>query len=262
MNEENLHKENEDSWRYLVKFATIATIFGFLITCFQFFKKDTIVLEVNIIDKMQLTKDLGVENLTTKYTYQDREVNNIWKVRCLILNTGTKTIVGKGNNKDILTENLLIRAKDSVKILSAKINTTNFPISVSDSTDNAIGLDFKQWRQSKFIDITFIVEIFEKVDASIYIDEQDIIDSEVIFSEYEPNTNKKLIEYVPNNTFSFLIMKGITVLFIILSNTILWGLGIRDSLKGNSKNIFKIAIIILYVLCFIYTTSLPLLWIF
>jgi hypothetical protein len=262
MNEENLHKENEDSWRYLVKFATIATIFGFLITCFQFFKKDTIVLEVNIIDKIQLTKDLGVENLTTKYTYQGREVNNVWKVRCLILNTGTKTIVGKSNNKDILTDNLFIKTKDSAKILSAKINTTNFPISVSDSTDNTIGLDFKQWRRSKFVDITFIVEIFENTDASIYIDEQDIINSEIIFSEYNPNANKKLIEYFPNNTSSFLIMKIMTVFLLILLNTVFWGLAIRESLKGNSKKILKIAEIILNVLCFIFMTLLPLLWIF
>jgi hypothetical protein len=165
----------------------------------QYFQKDIIKMEVKSIDKTQLTYLPDIEGLTVEYRYQDSIVENLWKMRYVISNVGSKTIIGKGDIKNILMENLCIGFSDSVRILSVIIDEKNFDISILNAIDNSLELDFKQWKQSEFIDITAIVENFGANSPFITIDEQDIIDSNVIISEYKPteNTNKKILDYLP-----------------------------------------------------------------
>ena len=244
----------------------IITILGFGITFyFQFIHKDIIEVEVKTIDKTQLTNVPDTEELTVQYLYQDSIVTNLWKIRYVISNIGTKTIIAKGTNKNILSENLHIAFNDSVKILSLNIDNANFPISAQNNYGDIITLDFKQWKKTEFIDIVVVVEIFNKTDPFIFLDERDIIDSKVVFSEYKPserNDAKKLIDYLPKGFAAFLKWSIVSVICIMdIVAIVAINKQLKEDLNINSGKTMKILTFVIWLILTIMF-SIPLLWIF
>jgi len=247
---------------YLVGFATIV---GFGITIyFQFLHKDIVTLEVKSIDNVQLTNTERIEDLTIKYLYQDSiEVSNIWKIRYVISNIGAKTIIAKGNNNNILHEYLPMTIKDSVKILSLNIES-NFPVTTQQK-NNTILLDFKQWKESEYIDVVALVENKSSTNPFISIDERDIIDSKINYSEYKPSEiseNKKLIDYLPKGFVNFLRW---TILVIVVIAVIAAVVAINKQFKEDvtiksSKAVAILTFIVWLIITLIFST--PLLWMF
>lgn len=200
-----------------ISIANICTIIGTICAVIAIipiinliFSKDTTELKILTIEKMQLTKIPEIDGLTANYFYQDSLVNNLWTIRAVIINTGSKPIIGKGTKTNLLSDSLLISISDSVKVLSIAINDKNFPISIIKNKDNTANLDFKQWKYLDAVEIVAIVESFGKTTPFIYIDERDIIDAKVIFSDYKPteaNANKKLIDAFGSfNKVSFMLL--------------------------------------------------------
>ena len=247
---------------YLAGFATVV---GFGLTLYlQFFHKDTTILEVKSIDNVQLTNTESVEDLTIKYLYQDSiEVSNIWKIRYVISNVGSKTIIAKGNNNNILYEYLPILIKDSVKILSLNI-AANFPINTQQE-NNTILLDFKQWKESEYIDVVALVENKSNVNPFISIDERDIIDAKINYTEYKPteiNENKKIIDYLPKGFANFLKW---AILIIVVIVVIVAVVAVNKQFKEDvniksSKSVAILTFIVWLILTLIF--SAPLLWMF
>lgn len=247
---------------YLVGFATIVGL-GLTIY-FQFIHKDVVKLEVKSIDKVQLTNTHNIEDLTIKYLYQDSiEVNNIWKIRYVISNIGSKTIIAKGNNNNILHECLPIIIKDSVKILSLNIES-DFPITTRQE-NNTILLDFKQWKESEYIDIVALVENKVNVNPFVSIDERDIIDAKINYSEYKPteiNENKKIIDYLPKGVANFLKW-AIAIIIIIMDIVAIWAINKQfkeDINIKSSKFVGVFTFIIWLIITILFST--PLLWMF
>jgi hypothetical protein len=238
----------------------VVTIVAGIIVAYQFFHKDLIEIEVKTIDKTQLTKTPDIEDLTVEYLYQDSVVENFWKIRCVISNIGSRTIIAKGDSKNIISEWLPIRFNENIKILSIVIDETNFPITIMDITDNTVNLEFKQWKQAEFADIIALVENFGETEPSLFIDERDIIDSKVIFTEFKPiqiKVDRKLIERLPL-TFAN-ILKWIFVISIIMFIVLILiavVVGIKKEPKEKTKGIIPIVLFLeVYLL-------LPLIWIF
>jgi len=244
----------------------IITILSFGITIYlQFIHEDIVEMEVKTIDKTQLTNVPDTDGLTVRYRYQDSIVNNLWKIRYVISNIGTKTIIAEGINKNILSKNLHIAFNDSVKILSVNIDKANFPISAHNDFENIITLNFKQWKKTEFIDIVVIIENFTKTDPFIFLDERDIIDSKVVFSEYKPNERndkKKLIDYLPKGLATFLKWSIVSVICIMdILAIIAINKQLKEDLNINSSKWIKMLTFIIWLIITIIF-SIPLLWIF
>jgi len=248
---------------YLIGIATLTGV-GFTIY-FQFIHKDIIEIEVKTIDRIQLTKDLNIENLATKYLYLDSvEVNNLWKIRYVISNIGSKTIIARGNIKNILYDNLSISIKDTIRILAVNIEQTNFPISILKYDSNMVFLDFKQWKPTEYIDITAIIENFSESEPSFSIDERDIVDSKITYSEYRPSEmrdNKKLINYLPKGLANFLKWT-ILVVIIIIDIITIWAIDKQLKEDNNTLDIATRIIAFFFWLILAIIFSLPLLWMF
>lgn len=247
--------------------AGLASIAGIAFTVYtQLIHKDEIKIEVKSLDKSQLTQIPDIKGLKVNYTYQDSVVQNLWKVRYFISNIGEKTIVSVGAHKNILDENLSLIFRDlfgdSLKVLSININETNFPVSIFKDT-NRFSFDFKQWKSGEFIDMVAIVESFSSTEPSIWIDERDIMDSRIIYSEYKPNeieVNKKFIDYFPKGFaifFKWLMVITIIVMDIVAIFAINKQFKEDPNLKGSIK-LFSFFLWLFITVIF----SLPLLWIF
>lgn len=244
-----------------VYIAGAASIFGLLIAgYYQFFYEEKIKLDVQTIDVTELTALPKIEGLNATFEFQDSVVKNLWKIRIYVSNNGNKNIIGQGDRKDLLSNGLPIYLKDSVSILSILPNDKNFPVSIKNN-NSFITLEFKQWKVGEYIEIIGYVENFKDSEPILFIDERDIIDSEIIFSKFEPiekTVKAKIIDSLPIGLQNFL--KWAIILTIIFMD--IWAIfAIRKELKkdDSSRAITVIAFIIWFIATMIFTT--PLLWI-
>jgi hypothetical protein len=246
-------------------FGLIATFIGAIIAVSQYFSKDIVELEIMAINKTQLTKVADIDGLTVEFLYKDSVVKNLWQITYFIKNVGSKTIVAKGDSKNILEENLSISFNDSVKVLLADTVRGNFPIkAIVDYENNIINLDFKQWQKSEYTYIVATVENFGETEPSITINERDIVDAKVTFIERkfaETERKKKLIEYFGHSILMDIIKWEviflITVPYIMMAIT-----DIRNFRKKSNISIKDKINIILQIIFAIMAISLPLLWFF
>ena len=181
----------------VILIGTLLTITNGVIILYQFFHKDMIKIEVKTIDRVELTKIPDIEGLTVNYHYHGNDVENLWKVRYVISNIGARTIIAKTDHRNILSiekdsdgkivsETLPIYFKNKGRVLSVVIDEKNFDIEIVEMKDNIVKLDFKQWKRGEFIYITAMIENSSEMKPSLSIDEGDIIDSKIVFSEFNP----------------------------------------------------------------------------
>jgi hypothetical protein len=246
-----------------VYIAGAASIFGLLIAgYYQFIYEEKITIEVKTIDVLELTSLPKIDGLQATFQFKDTTVTNLWKIRFYISNKGNKTIIGQGDRKDLLSSGLSVYLKDSVSIISITAKNRNFPIDISNNK-NQLKLDFKQWKVGEYLEIIGYVENFDQNTPSVFMDDRDIIESEIIFSNYEPIEVKdqaKIIDRLPKG------LQNLLQWFIILTIVTLdiWSIFlIRKELKTgemkNSKTIAILGFVIWLVLTILFTT--PLLWI-
>ncbi len=138
---------------------------------------ERVELEVKRIDATQLTKLPAIDGLKANFHFKDSLVTNLWRVKYMITNIGTKTIIGEGAQRNIIDNELKLYFNDSITILDIQIGNTNFPIELLNAK-----LSFKQWRPKEFIEVVAFVEPTTKANPIMQIDERDIIDGKVFNS--------------------------------------------------------------------------------
>lgn len=236
----------EKLFNYIGKIATIISIIGGCVAIYFAFHEKEVKLDIQTICAEHLTTNAPQPGLSVKYYYNDTlEVYNLWKMQWVIRNTGEKTIIGTGNNSQLLTPSLPLNFDQSVNILS--INITN-------SNNNAVlkngHIWFQQWRKGEYIEVTAFIESVKC--PTLAINDRDLIDSEISYSEYTPDATigkKSIVEYLPhwcNNTLQVIYYIIVTLIFITCLILLF---------TSNNDKSTKIAAVILLLFMLI-----PLLW--
>jgi len=246
-----------------VYIAGAASIFGLLIAgYYQFIYEDKIIIEVKTIDAVELTSLPKIDGLRATFEFNDTTVTNLWKIRFYISNKGNKTIIGQGDRKDLLSDGLPLYLRDSISILSIMTNDKNFPVEIRNQK-NYLTLNFKQWKAGEYLEVIGYIENFKKAEPIIFIDDRDIIESQIVFTKYEPvekELKAKLIDNLPKGVQNFI--KWLIILTIIVLD-ILSIFTIRKELKKdemqNSRAVAIMAFILWMIVTVLFTT--PLLWI-
>jgi len=243
--------------------TAISVIVGLILAGFfvydRWIKPERIELEVNCIDATQLTKLPVIEGFKANFQFKDSVVTNLWRVKYIITNIGTKTIIGEGAQRNIIENKLKLYFKDSVSLLDIQIIHTNFPIKLLKDK-----LSFKQWRPKEFIEVIAFVEPKTIINPTLQIDERDLIDGKVINSIYMTNEKKKenkLIDYLPAWLSSGL--KWIITIIVFIS-IIAIAIGVNKKQKEDAVSISIGVKILTYVMIIIVGAlfATPLLWIF
>ncbi|MGK0391486.1 MAG: hypothetical protein ACI94Y_004251 [Maribacter sp.] len=68
----------------------------------------------------------------------------MWKVRFSIKNTGNKTLIGKGDSKDILEDTLKLFIGEGFRVINIEQQGQNSSINVERIDNQNFHLDFKQ----------------------------------------------------------------------------------------------------------------------
>lgn len=120
--------------------------------------------------------------------------------------------------------------------------------------------------ENEYIDIVALIQSKSDIAPSISMNERDIIDSDVIFSEYRPaevNANMRLIDRLPRgfaNIFKWVIVGGI-IIGVFLSIFVAYFL-IDEERKNSKPRIWVKYFVLFACIAIILLFCAPLLWIF
>ena len=216
-------------------------------TIYFYFHKECVILEVKAMSVQLLTESTSTDDLRVQYFYKDTiPVQNLWQIQYVIRNIGDATLIGTGENKQLLSENLPLTIKNQEHIYSIAITQSNNEASLLNNR-----ICFKQWRSGEFVELIAFVE--SKEQPQLIISDRDIKDSEIIYQKYTPETineNAKIVDYLPR-----WLVQTIKILYFIFGGIIALGSIIAICQKGTWISKLSVIFVLLSLL-------IPLLWIF
>ena len=161
-----------------------------------------------------------------------------------ISNTGNTTIIGFGPNSDLLiTDNALRIAADSVIV---KLYDNDYDITLDNNH-----IRFKQLRPNEKISLICITD--KVLDTSlIQICDRDIKDADIVYSKY--------IDKLTTFDKTTPLNRWIAVIGFLFNLLIIISLVIIEALDFVKRKPLRIVGIIVWVICLLYTMSLPLRW--
>lgn len=233
--------------KYIKLISALVAICVGAVTIYFYFHKERVTLEVKAMSVQLLTASASTDDLRIEYFYKDTiPVQNLWQIQYVIRNIGDATLVGIGEGKQLLSENLPFSIKNEHKIYHIAITQTN-----NDATLSENQICFKQWRSGEFVEISGFIESLEP--PQLIISDRDIKDSKIVYQTYTPeiiNENAKIIDRLP-----IWLIKAIKILYFILGGILT--LGVIITLCGDGTWANKLSVVIVF--CIIW---IPVLWLF
>jgi hypothetical protein len=188
-----------------------------------------------------------VPKLRSMFYYNNQRIDNLLKIDLEFVNTGSKTIIGDGNQKNIMGNCISIPINDRYNIIEAKEIKSDVYNKVT-INKNIICLYLKQLRSDEKVSYSFYIIVPSKniSDTVIFnLKDRPLIDGEI---EFKDERYEKKITIVPSYIFipanvitiitTFVFYAFFMMLFInLISNyieTLLW--------ERKNKNIFNLYI--------------------
>ena len=244
------------------KFWTIAgVLIGFLslvgvgITIFVNRHKSTI-LEVKTINTLELTRPLNVAHISSTYLYDDSiPVEHLWQSSYVISNIGETTLYGTGfEAKNIKGDALAFRLANCEKILSIEILDNNADVSLENNS-----FCLSQWRPNEYIELQILSDGNQA--PALLINERDIQEGKVIYSQYSPEEKpvvKRLVDYLPKSVYKaiwwvVIIFELVLLIFLIIT-------GVQQYSKKDD-GFDKITTAVVWIV-FLILMFAPMLWMF
>lgn len=248
--------------KIMVKIISILSgIIIFIVTVstfyYQVIHKPKTLIEVQCLDKSQLTQLPNVEGLSGHFFYNDSiPVKNLWKMKYLLKNIGDINIIGEGRTSNLIGNILPIRIVDAIRILDVNISNNNIGVVFGNG-----GLIFKQWRPAEIIEITTFVECENGKQPSLLINNRDIVDAEIKYSEIVTDNlsaDKKLIAHFPLGFANTLKWTAFVVSIVLYLFSIPTCVGQVKNAQGKG---LRVVLIILFIIFFAILFA-PFLWVF
>lgn len=233
--------------KYIKTIGTLVAIVAGIITIYFYFHKERVILEVKAMSVQLLTESTSTDDLYVQYFYKDTiPVQNLWQIQYVIRNIGDATLIGVGDNKQLLSENLPFSIENKELVYSIAITQSNNEAYLLNNQ-----ICFKQWRSGEFVELIAFVE--SKEPPQLVISDRDIKDSKIIYQKYTPETineNAKIIDYLPR-----WLVQTIKIIYFILGGILTLSIIVAICQNSLWINKLSLAIFLLFLL-------MPLLWIF
>ncbi len=179
--------------------GTFASLIG-LIYIFYPIKDDTIKLDliVSSCDNLTVFNSISEPEIKAQFEYKGKKISKLWRVNIILKNVSEKTIVGSGQLKNILSDNLIFLVKDEYQIIDKKLINSDFSHDLSVLSNDTIQLYFGQWRTNEIIEYSFYIttdKALKSPDIDIFYQPKDrqIIDGDINFLRSFQNKEKELI---------------------------------------------------------------------
>ncbi|HDO1312673.1 hypothetical protein ACE1B4_07240 [Aeromonas veronii] len=165
-------------------------------------------LEAKVTHVEEFSAKPKIEGLTGEFTYKGSKIENLITLRVKITNTGNKTIIGKGEQKNIIGETLSIDSQDYISIVDVTLLSNDINANIL-KDESSISFSFNQWRPNESIDIFVYINANKSTSSNLLVTKnREIIDGD--FRVVDASTGKS--EQNPlNNYISAGYVKGLKV---------------------------------------------------
>jgi hypothetical protein len=179
-------------WTLFNRIVLVLGLVSSLITVLLFVlpSRETILLDVSLLSIEGLTipgRPTDPE-LRAEYFYKGEKIANLWKLDVRFANHSDKTLVGKGSQRNIIPDTLVLLIDHKCRLIDKKIIKSDFTHSLRTSGQD-IQLCFDQWRKGEAIEYYFYIQ---SMDSTFSISEvisqpaaRQIIDGDIVFHLYQ-----------------------------------------------------------------------------
>lgn len=203
-------------------FGSIASIVSLLFIFIPSDNKIQLLINTQSVERLTQNFEKKEPNLKVNYQFKGLEIKNLWKYNIQFQNKSKKTIIGSGNQKNILTDNLSLILKQGYEILDYKELKSDFNSSLRvDSTD--VKIYFEQWRKNEILEYSFYVKTNKINPDSLLLKQpkfRQIIDGDISFNLQDNGVDKyKITRVFPDKIrqASFILIMIFLGLFILIS---------------------------------------------
>jgi len=226
--------------------ALMATIVGVVILL----PAEKAEVAAQVLSNDELTMYPAVAELKGYFTYADEEVAHLWKVRVKFVNSGDKTVIGMGNQKNIFGEGLNFVFPDDTRILRIEEESETFESNVEQMEQTHFQIQFSQWRSGEYNIASFYIASEKSLEAvpCPSVPTRDIIDGDVIIqdlTEREPRERVAIIDRLPRTISTIgkiigVISAGLIPLILIIMAISGWKPALRlDNWKKQHLSSFS-----------------------
>lgn len=136
--------------------AILVLIVALVSGYFQYYKTGG-ELSVKILSDSELTEVSATPNLKAKYTYNEHDIDYLWKVDIKLENTGRVTLVGEGEKSNIIDNNIPFEFDPTISILDFEKSYSTIPGLSIKRDQNKFYLSFDQWRSGEIAIVSFFL---------------------------------------------------------------------------------------------------------
>lgn len=242
-----------------ITFSWAGTIIMIILAALAlYFNREKVtILEIKKINKIELTRPLNVDRLSSTYMYDDSiPVEHLWQTSYVIKNTGETTIYGEGfDNKTIRGNSLKLHIRNCSHLLSLDITETNMEARLicCDS------LYFTQWRPNEYVELLLLSDGPSAPEITISDrDIQDVKISNVTYSPEEQLVKQRLMDKLPRSLTNALwwitlIVDSFLLLLLLIE-------GVMQAIKEKSKK--ERAKDIYLIICIAIWAAMLFVWMF
>lgn len=156
-------------------------------------------IEIQSITKDKLTGIPEVDGLKANFFYKDSIVSSLWKLNYLIRNNGDAIIIGEGNKKNIIKNDLRFYLPKSYKILESSIENEMFPLETK-VIRNKVCVSFLQWRPEESFELVLYAEQkIDSIEPFLVSNDREIVEGSVVYTSLQKRISegKVIFEYLP-----------------------------------------------------------------
>jgi len=198
----------------------VASLIGIITYLLQIGSKK-LEVTAQILSNDELTLYAPEAELNARFTYAGEDVSHLWKTRVRFINSGNKTIIGMGNQKNIIGDGGLNFAfLDGVKILNIQEEDDSFDASIVKTDISKFQIQFVQWRPNEYISICFYAaseKELKKNPLPVSVG-REIIDGDLRTEDLTIRRGirkKRMIDYLPGSVSLFGRILGLAMLAVI-----------------------------------------------
>jgi len=175
-------------------FALVATIVGVVVML----RTEETEVAAQVLSCGELTEYSPIAELKGHFTYTGEDVAHLWKLTVKFINSGDKTIVGEGNQKNIIGEGINFVFPDDTRILNIEEEVNTFQSTITQPEQNQIRIQFSQWRSGEYRIISLYVASDEPLDADPLptAPARDIIDGDILIEDLTERGPLELITMI------------------------------------------------------------------
>lgn len=143
-------------------------------------------ISAQVMSNDELTLYAPEAELNARFAYAGEDVAHLWKTEVRFINSGYRTVVGKGSMKNIISdEGLNFVYPENTLILRMQEKDENLEAKLIQTGENKFQIQFSQWRANEYVLACFYIASEEPLSVNPLpsVIEREIIDGNVIIED-------------------------------------------------------------------------------